>query len=148
MTNCSDCSGFPQSVIDCHWPDATRLDDGVASGRAAWTGRKTPRKHLTGLKSTRRQPPRQSVNDDSSQSTSAVVELVVVVVSDVTRIRGTSAALQTGRHELRRPVDLVADCDDRLCRDATDPERVSGRPATTLLLAPACCCSAAYSNAK
>jgi len=36
--------------------------------------------------------------------------------------------LQTGKHELRRPVNLLADCDERRCRDddATDPERVNG----------------------
>ena len=46
----------------------------------------------------------------------------------MTQICGSRTALQTGRHELRRPVDLVADCDDRRFRDeeATDPERVSG----------------------
>jgi len=70
-----------------------------------------------------------SDNEDSSQSTSFVVVVVVVVVeSDVTRICGSRTALQTGRHELRRPVNLVADCDDRRCLDeeATDPERVNG----------------------
>jgi len=51
-----------------------------------------------------------------------------VAESDVTQICGSRTALQTGRHELRRPVNLVADCDDRRCFDdeVTDPERVSG----------------------
>jgi len=66
---------------------------------------------------------------DCSRSTSVVVVVVVVVAeSGVTRICGSRTALQTGRHELRRLVNLVADCDDRRCLDdeVTEPERVSG----------------------
>jgi len=70
-----------------------------------------------------------SDNNDSWQSTSVEVEATVVDAgSDVTQICGTRTALQTGRHELRRPVSLVADCDERRCLDdeATEPERISG----------------------
>jgi len=64
----------------------------------------------------------------STLDTSRSASVVVAVESDVTRICGSRTALQTGRHELRRPVDLVADCDERRCLDeeVADPERVSG----------------------
>lgn len=55
--------------------------------------------------------------------------VAVVFDSNVTQICGNRTAVQTGRHELRRAVNLVAECDERRRLDdevATDPERVSG----------------------